>query len=287
MSKILITGGQGYIARNLAPLLEHIGYEVLAPSRTELDILDHKGLHDYCEREHPRVVVHAAAMGGKRLKTDTFEDTYLPNIKMFENISNVQALNCGVPLILLGSGAEFDRREEIKKDEEDTIFQRWPIDPYGLSKNLIARRALKELNGVFVLRLFGCFNYDDDPSRFIKNAVLNLKRGLPITVHQDRMIDYFYLDDIATVIDYILDHPTTTPKNLNLVYRDKVSLLDIASLVHKHTQIFKPTINLVETGIGPEYTGNSYFLNRMQQLDPSFKLLGLEEGIRRTVLKLT
>ena len=119
---------------------------------------------------------------------------------------------------------------------------------------------MKELNGAFVLRLFGCFNYDDDPSRFIKNAVLNLKRGLPITVHQDRMIDYFYLDDIATVIDYILDHPITTPRNLNLVYRDKVSLLDIASLVHKHTQIFGTTINLVETGMGQEIHRKWLFL---------------------------
>ena len=122
MSKVLITGGQGYIARNLAPLLEHIGYEVLAPSRTELDILDHKGLHDYCEREHPRVVVHAAAMGGKRLKTDTFEDTYLPNIKMFENISNVQALNCGVPLILIGAGADLTDERKLKRTKKTLSF---------------------------------------------------------------------------------------------------------------------------------------------------------------------
>ena len=86
-------------------------------------------------------------------------------------------------------------------------------------------------------------------------------------------------------IDYILKNHTTVPRDLNLVYPENVSLLNIASLIHKHMNRFKP-IKLNKLGEGYDYTGNGYFLDRMRNVG-NLQLLGLEEGIRRTVLKLT
>lgn len=283
--KILITGGRGYIARNLIPLFEADGYEVLAPSRTELDLLNFEMLDGFLRKNRVDAIIHAAARGGKRTKTDTFEDVLVPNIKMYEHLIDVNWYN-PVPMFVFGSGAEFDRRDRIIECAEEMMFRSWPIDPYGMSKNIISRRALADSKNIYVLRLFGCFNWDDDPSRFIKAGILNLKRGLPIEVHQNKKMDYFYLDDIFTVIDYILNNPATIPRDINLVYPEKTSLLDIASLIHKHMGIFEPTIKLVELGEGYDYTGSGYFLNRMRQLG-NLQLVGLEEGIRRTVLKLT
>jgi GDP-L-fucose synthase len=286
--RILITGGQGYIARNLVPLFLNAGYEVNAPSRIEMDLLNPERVEEYLTKSKPDVIIHAAVKGGDRDRKDTWEDVFVPNMKMFENlylcVMRPDFEFC--KFIVISSGAEFDRRYPIHGRFEGTAKYCWPVDPYGLSKNLITRRCHEDLDNIWVVRLFGCFNFDEDPSRFIKNGILNLKRGLPIEIHQNKKMDYFYLDDIFTVIDFILNHPENIPKDINLVYPEKKTLLDIASLIHKHMNVFHPTIKLNEMGEGYDYTGSGYFLDRMRKVG-NLQLLGLEEGIRRTVLKLT
>ncbi len=279
--KILITGGNGYIARNLKPLFEQNGYEVHAPSRTELDLLDLDYLTTFIKLEKFDAIIHTAARGGKRTKQDTFDDVFTPNVQMFENLYMANMWRDPAPIFILGSGAEFDRRGTIRRAREEEVFNRWPNDPYGLSKNLIARRALTDFDRMYVLRLFGCFNWDDDPSRFVKAGILNLKRGLPIEVHKDREMDYFFLDDVFLVLDYLIKNGG--PRNINLVYEEKLTLLDIASLIHKHVKLFEPSIKLVEMGQGMPYSGAGEVLARLPIAD---QLFGLEEGIRRTSNKL-
>lgn len=280
MHKILITGGQGYLARNLKPLFEQAGYEVLTPSRTELDMLNLDAVAAFIKQHAPNAIIHAATKGGKRTKQDTFDDVYIPNVQMFENL--YQAIyDKPIDVILLGSGAEFDRRRFITDARECDVFNCWPVDPYGLSKNIITRRALSDFERMWVLRLFGCFNHDEEPTRFIRASIENLKRGEPIQVHQNRIMDFFYLDDVFLVIDHILKKGG--PRNINLGYHHKYDLLNIASLIHKHTKRFESNITLKELGEGSDYFGN---VETLYKLPIAPKLLGLEEGIRRTVAKL-
>lgn len=281
--KVLITGGKGYIARNLKPLLEEAGYEVFAPPRTELDMLNGGDVLKAFEKVD--VVIHAATRGAGRPGED-WSHVFVPNIQMFENILHADA-HYPRTVFLLGSGAEYDLRYPINQAKERDIENTWPIDPYGLSKNLIARRRRRHPQ-MFLLRIFGCFNYDENPDRFIRRSIFNLRRGLPIQINQNKMMDYIYLEDLFRVIDAIIKVDRTfIPRDINMVYRDKVSLLDIASLIHKHTGIFDPVINLKELGEANPYTGDGYSLEEMTETVPNLTLLGLEEGIRRTALKLT
>jgi hypothetical protein len=105
-------------------------------------------------------------------------------------------------------------------------------------------------------------------------------------VHQNREMDYFYLDDVFQVMDYIINaHPNKIiPRDINLVYDKKVTLLEIASLIHKHVGIFDPVIRLNDNGSGNSYTGSSVVLYTLPVAE---KLIGLESGICRTVQKLT
>ena len=170
--KILITGGRGYIARNLKSLFEsEQNYTVYAPSRTELNLLDIDKLHQYLKKYKFDAIIHAATKGGNRIDTDTYENTYIPNILMFENLCE---LIHHIPVIIFSSGAEFDRRYEIYESQEEDIFKKWPIDPYGLSKNIISRRSLIDYNNIWILRVFGCFNWDEKSHRFIKSSIESL-----------------------------------------------------------------------------------------------------------------
>ena len=281
--KVLITGGQGYIARNLVPLFLNAGYQVDAPSRMEMDLLNFERTEEYLTKSNPDVIIHAAVKGGDRDHKDTWEDVFVPNIKMFENLHICHMKLSNTKLIAIGSGAEFDRRYPIHGRFEESVEYCWPIDPYGLSKNIITRRCKEDFCSTWLVRLFGCFNFDEDPSRFIKNGILNLKRGLPVTVHQNREMDFFFLDDVFLVIDYIIN-AKRAPRDINLVYDKKVTLLDIASLIHKYVGRFNPIIQLNENGQCDPYTGASTVL---YELPVAEKLIGLESGICRTVQKLT
>lgn len=276
---ILITGGNGYLARNLTPLFKNVGHTVLSPSHSELDLLNCYEVYDYFNQNRIDAVIHTAIKGGKRTKKDSFEEVYTPNIQMFEHLVSAMESEY-IPLIIFGSGAEFDKRTDICKIKESTIFNRWPIDPYGLSKNIISRRSL-DLKNVYILRLFGCFNYDEEENRFIKKSISNLNNGLPIEIHKDMEMDFFYLDDVFIVTNYILNHDG--PRNINLVYDEKHTLSSISRIIQKHTIGYYPSYKLNEAGMGNSYTGDGSVLSCLPIYE---KLIGLEEGICRTIDKL-
>ena len=282
--KILITGGSGYIARNLKRLLINNGDKVSAPSHSQLDLLNSKILEEYLSREQFDVIIHTASNGGKRGVIDTFENTYVPNMLMYENLCACRPNQ--TPIITFGSGAEFDRRRPVRNEYASSILFNFPLDPYGLSKNMITRRAITYGKNIWVLRLFGCFNYDEDNSRFIKSCILCIKENRPIIIHQQKTMDFFFLDDIIPVLRRIFKNIMSpgfdmNPTHVNLTYIQKHGLIGIAQMIAFQMKNPHHEIIIENPGIGPEYTGDGGVLS-----STGIPLVGLNEGIRRTINEL-
>lgn len=62
--KLLITGSAGMVGQNILEHKNILNYEVLAPRRSELDLLDISNLKDYLVQNKPDMVVHAAGIVG-------------------------------------------------------------------------------------------------------------------------------------------------------------------------------------------------------------------------------
>jgi Nucleoside-diphosphate-sugar epimerases len=281
--KILVTGGNGFVARNLKKLLENVGHDVLAPNRLELDICNLQTLKSYVNLHRPEAIIHAASKGGYRNVPDTYND-FTSNMVMFENIMKVVEDR---KLILFTSGADMDRRYSIHNVREINMFNSWPIDLYGLSKNLNVRK-LDDIHHYnidsYYVRLFGCFNEDEIDARFIKRSILNIKEGLPIRIIQNRQMDFFYMDDLFTLIERLLVMEIYTPNSINginAVYKEKTTLLDIANIICKYTSHLNPKIIVETPDIGMSYSGDGYYMETL-----NLPLVGLETGIRRTINKL-
>jgi UDP-glucose 4-epimerase len=273
---ILITGGGGFIGRNLKRLLSAPGYDIFAPSHQELDVLNSGNLYASVIGNKIDIIIHTATAGG------TFEisyDNFKENLAIFDSIVAV-ANKKNIPVIIIGSGAEFDRRYNVENATENLVFERWPVDLYGLSKNIIARRAHVELKQKCILRLFGCFGEDEKEHRFIKRSIQRLKNGMPIQLENNRLMDFFYIDDVVQVVQSYLRGEKI--QDINLVYQQKMDIFTIAKIIEKEMGISMPFKWASQwTSYTTNYTGNGNQLNSLK-----LPLIGLEEGIKRMVKAL-
>jgi len=178
-------------------------------------------------------------------------------------------------MINFGSGAEFDRSRQIDNVEEDEIYERWPSDYYGQSKNLITREINKNSN-IINLRLFGCFGFYEEKNRMIKGNILKIEQDKEIVIHQNKMMDFFYIKDLCRVIDYIIKDPDSFPyKDLNMCYKEKVDLEAVSKII-VNNNLHKESIRVIieREGMSNSYSGCP---NKLLSLDVD--LLGLETGI--------
>jgi GDP-L-fucose synthase len=113
--KILITGGNGFIARNLSKILSN-QYKVETVSRQDLDLTDYESTKKFFSDKQYDLVIHTAVEGGRRTKPDT-EEMFYKNILMTYNLLSNK--HCFDKIITFGSGAELDRRFDINSDSKD------------------------------------------------------------------------------------------------------------------------------------------------------------------------
>ena len=273
---ILITGGAGFIGRNLKRLLPEYGHVVYAPTHRELDVTDSFSLLKTVEDYDIEVIIHTAVAGGT---SNVNYEAFKENLEMIDNII-VIAKSKNLEVINIGSGAEFDLRRNIKDESELAVYYNWPIDFYGLSKNISARKIFAELNKGRTLRLFGCFGEDEPDTRFIKRSILRLLDDKPIEIYAVREMDFFYINDVAISIDYYLRNGLR--KDVNLVYNEKLNLVQIANIIHEEMDIISDVVyKFPDSAYTPNYTGDGKYL-----VDSGVKLIGLREGIRRMVKNL-
>ena len=99
--KILITGGNGYIAKALAKGLSQ--YNITSITRQDFDLTDRESTNKWFDGKHFDTVIHTAIKGGSRLKTDD-GDVFYQNLQMFYNLYYNKAHFD--KFIHFGSGAE-------------------------------------------------------------------------------------------------------------------------------------------------------------------------------------
>lgn len=273
--KIFLTGGSGFIGKNI---LEQLGnkYIFLEPSRQTLDLTDAQVVFAYLEKAKVDIVLHLANAGGSR-KQPKAPDIAYNNLLVYFNLVKAQSLY--KRLIVLGSGAEYDKREPIKSIKENEFDKKIPIDQYGFSKYVMSKYA-GQTNYITHLRLFAVFGkYEDYEIRFISNAICKALFDLPVTIKQNVYFDYLYVNDFVSIIDKFLEHP---PQNIhyNIGNGQPIDLLSLAKIILKVTGKDLP-IQIAQEGLNNEYTCDTH---RLKEEFPDIKYTALEEAIKSLVL---
>lgn len=272
---VLITGPNGFIGKNLIEQLNN-KYNLLIPSRTELDLLDENLVNNYFKNHTIDVVIHTAAVGVSRTE-ELIDSALFQNLRIFFNIlKNKKHFK---KMIYLGSGAEYDKSKPIVEVREDDFGKTIPKDEYGFFKYLCSRYIEKQDN-VISLRIFGLFGkYEDYRYRFISNAICQNLLGQPITINQNVFFDYVYIDDFVKIVDYFIEHEATN-KFYNIGTGKKSDLLTIADLINEVADK-KSEIIVKNEGLNNEYNCNNERL--MMELG-TFKFNEIGDSIKSLYL---
>lgn len=85
--KVLLTGGGGMVGRNIREHSAAAEWDILAPSRNELDLLDGAAVSAWMRRERPDAVIHAAGLvGGIQANVSRPVDFLVVNVDLGRNV---------------------------------------------------------------------------------------------------------------------------------------------------------------------------------------------------------
>lgn len=270
MKKILFTGGTGFIGLNVLPLLKE-KYQIYAPNRNELSLLDTEAVYEYVKNNNFDSIVHCANPNPVKEIEDKQSMMFEDSIKIFMNLYRVRDF-CG-KLIYLGSGAEFDKRRDLVSVKEDEIGKYIPVDIYGLSK-FIMNELARGASNIYNMRLFACYGPYDHESKFITHVISCCLKNDEVTIRQNCYFDYLHVYDFGKILSWFIDNKPLH-KDYNICHGIKYTLLEIAQEVCRQMDNHK-SIKILAEGFNKEYTAsNTRLLNEIGDLD----LISLEKGI--------
>jgi len=267
---ILVTGANGFIASNIIKTLELNNTNVIfKATKSSLNLYSLYDVRKFITDNQIESIIHCAIEGGKRLTIDDKNIVY-NNILMVQNL-----LACRIKglFINIASGAEFDRNLDINNIKESEIYNRIPTDYYGFSKNVISKLINVIPNGIN-LRLFGCFDKNEHITRMIRSNLNNYILKKPMVIHQDKYMDFIYMDDLCNLIVNILNESFKQIKDINVVYNKKYKLSDITNIIN-NLDNYKVPILIENTKIGLSYSGDGTTFNNLH-----LNYKGLELGIK-------
>lgn len=274
MKKILLLGESGFIGRNLKEFLGNYNetYRISAPTLDELDISDEKAVLNELKKCLYDVIIHAAVYNPRIIPNGDYTKELDINLRMFYNFERHSDLFG--KMLYFGSGAEFDKRENISMITEDSPGNGIPTSDYGLYKYII-NKSIKNSKNIYNLRLFGLFGkYENWRRTFISGACCKAIKDLPITIRQNVYFDYLYIDDFCPIVKWFIDNQPKY-KDYNVASGKKVDLISLAEIIKKvsHKQL---PVYVCKKGLAKEYTAsNKRLLNEIGNI----QFMPIEEAI--------
>jgi GDP-4-dehydro-6-deoxy-D-mannose reductase len=196
-NKVVITGGGGFIGKNLTKYLYDLGFKVFSFSKSEMDVRDKKSIHDRMSQLMPNYIIHLAA---KSRVTDSISDPHLTmetNVLGTVNIlEEVREVFPSCKVIIAGSAAEYGKGNT--PFSEDSPLH--PVSPYGVSKVTQEQLGIMyaktfDLN-ICVLRLFNQSGKGKQ-NDMISDIVRQVKSDSIVVNHGNLNTyrDYTHIDD--------------------------------------------------------------------------------------------
>ena len=316
MTKILVTGGAGFIGSNLCEALLQEGHEVVCldnfatgkmeniqplldnfPDRFTLITGDIRKGED-CRKavEGVEYVFHEAALGSVPRSINDPITTNEVNISGFLNML-VAARDAGVKrFIYAASSSTYGDSASLPKVEE--VIGK-PLSPYAITKyvnelyaDVFARNYGMECIG---LRYFNVFGRKQDPNGAYAAVIpLFVKK---LMAHESPVIngdgeysrDFTYIDNVILMnkLAMTTENPDAVNQVYNTAYGERTTLKQLVSYVKEYLSEFDPEIAKVAVIHGPNRVGD--IPHSLASIDKAKELLGynpqfsMKQGLKEAV----
>jgi UDP-glucose 4-epimerase len=281
MTRVLITGGAGFIGSHLAEVLLKLGWAVEV-----IDDLSTGGINNIAHlKENPRfsyvldsvmnrslmmelvdradMVFHLAAAVGVRLIVEQPVRTIETNIKATELTLELSARK-GKPVLLVSTSEVYGKSERPKFNEEDDLIlgatsrARWCYAASKIIDEFLAKAYFKEKGlPTVVVRIFNTIGprqtgqYGMVVPRFVRQAL----SGKPITVYGDgkQQRSFTSVGDVVRAMIALIQHSKAYGEVFNIGHTKEISIYDLALMVQKMTHsasdiVFVPYDQAYEEG---------------------------------------
>jgi len=294
VSRVLVTGGGGFLGSHLVERLEADGHDVAVPRRVEVDLTDMTDTARLFDEAEPEIVFHLAAevggIGANRANPGRY---WYANLMMGAHVLEQARLHGTAKLVLAGTVCAYPKFTPVPFREDD-LWNGYPEEtnaPYGVAKKalLVGAAAYREqygLDTIFLLptNLYGPRDNFDLASSHVIPALIRKMIDSPeeIVLWGDGTPtrEYLYVDDCVEGLVLAAEH-YDEPDPVNLGTGIETTISETAAIV------------AAATGFTGEIRWDLSMPNGQprRSLDPSkaAALFGfkartpLEEGIRRTV----
>jgi len=269
MKRVLITGASGFVGRNLKESLSG-RYLIFAPSHRELELLDCGQVERYILEHKIDVVIHGA------VHVPMFhgaEKEFFNDMQMFLNLERVSSRL--EKLIYFGSGAEFDKRSDIRMVSEDAFGRTIPASEYGLAKYTMNKLARCSDN-IYNLRLFGIFGkYELWQIKFLSNLCCKTVFDLPLTVRKECWFDFLSVEDLPGIVTWFIENEPRY-HDYNVCHGQEHRLTELAEMVRGISGKDLPIVLLSE-GRNLDYSADN---SRLRMEIPELRITPMERALR-------
>ncbi len=301
MSKILITGGAGFIGSNLTEYFLGKGHEVVVLDNFATghrhNIAQHEGNPNFqliegdirsmadCEKAVNGVdyVLHQAALGSVPRSIKDPQTSNEVNISGFLNIL-VAARDAKVKRFIYAASSSTYGDSEALPKVEDKIGK--PLSPYAITKyvNELYAEIFSKTYGLETigLRYFNVFGRRQDPNGayaaviplFVKKFMNHESPVINGTGDYSR--DFTYVDNVIQMNEraMLTDNPAAVNTVYNTAVGDRTTLNQLVGYLKEFLTDFDTEISKVEVVYGPNRQGD--IPHSLASVDKARQLLGYE-----------
>jgi GDP-L-fucose synthase len=233
--KILVTGGNGMVGKNILEHQKAANYEILAPSSTELNLRNFDSVDNYIKQNKPDIIIHAAGLvGGIQANMARPVDFLVYNLDMGRNIIMAAKEN-GVKYFLnMASSCMYPREAQNPLQEE--LILKGELEPtnegYAIAKVVVTRLCeyiVKEnpalqYKTVIPCNLYGKYDkFSPEHSHMVPAVIKKIyeakqNNASEIDIWGDGLArrEFMYTGDLADFVFYALDNFEKMPQNINV-----------------------------------------------------------------------